>query len=103
MTKKQIRKITKELQGYCDRLNEHMPCKSQEDVDALSEIMTELFEKVEKSTLYWSREVFLDGGTNGDKCAYIMTHRECLFVPVCDVEEHIGIKVIYGYEKEKGY
>ena len=88
------------LRAYCDRLNAHMPCKSQEDVDALAEIMSELFGKVKGSHLYWSREIFLDCGSDDAKCAYVMTHRECLFVPTDDVEEHLGIEVIYRYEKE---
>ena len=100
MTKKEIAKITKELQGYCDRLNEHMPCKSQEDVDTITGIMDELFGKVKGFCLYWSRKIFIDGGFDDEKCRYIMTHRECMFVPVCNIEEHIGIKVIYKYEKE---
>lgn len=95
------KEIIATLQAYCDRLNAHMPCKSQEDVDALAEIMTELFEQVKGSHLYWSREIFLDCGSDDAKCAYVMTHRECLFVPTDDVEEHLGIMVIYGYEAEQ--
>ena len=95
------KKINILLQNYCNRLNENMPCKNQENVDAITGILNELRENVKDFCLYWSREIFLDGGFDDEKCAYIMTHRECLFVPVCDLgEEHIGVKVIYGYEKE---
>lgn len=100
MTKKQIENTTKVLQGYCDRLNEHMPCKSQEDVDVLYNILDELFDTIKGSYLYWSRKIFIDSYFNDEKCSYIMTHKQCMFVPIYDIEEHIGVKVIYKYEKE---
>lgn len=92
--------MQKILQEYCDRLNQYLPCKSQEDVDNISNILNEVFSTVKGSRLYWSREIFID--TDGDtaKCAWVLTHGEVYFVPINDIEEHIGVKVIYSYEKE---
>lgn len=92
------RKIIEELQSYCDRLNKYLPCKTQEDVDSLSEILNELFENVKGSRLYWSREIYIDSGFDLEKCMLILIYRNCRFIPVDDIEEHLGIKVIYNYE-----
>ena len=93
-------KLLKTLQLYCDRLNKHLPCKSQEDVDNLNSILRELFDNVKESCLYWSRKIFIDGGFDDKKCGYIISHSECHFIPVYDIEEHIGVKAIYDYEEE---
>jgi len=94
------KKLTKELQSYCDRLNQYLPCKSQEDVDNLNVILSELFEKIKRSELYYSRKIYIDSGFDFDKCAWIISHKEVQFIPVNDIEEHIGVKAIYNYEKE---
>ena len=86
------------LQSYCDRLNQYLPCKTQEDVDNLADILSEFFENVEGSALYWSREIYIDSGINTNTCTWILTHRECHFVPSDDLEEHLGIMVKYDYE-----
>lgn len=97
----QDRDIIKKLQGYCDKMNRYLPCKSQEDVDALYAIINEWLEEIPGSNFYWSREIYLDSGFDLGKCADIFIHRDCYVVPVDDIEEHLGIKVIYAYEKEK--
>jgi len=94
------KKLTKTLQSYCDRLNKCLPCKTQEDVDNLYAIMNECINSIEGSMLYWSREIYIDSGFDFEKCGEILVYRECMFVPVNDIEEHIGIKVIYKYEQE---
>ena len=88
------------LEDYCNKLNQYLPCKSQEDIDILNSLLTELFEKVEGSALYWSRKIYIDGGFDDEKCRYIATHSNCKFIPVDDIEEHLGVKVIYDYEQE---
>ena len=98
--KNNMKEIIKTLQVYCDKLNQYLPCKSQEDVDNITNILNEFFQNVKDSHLYWSREIYIDSGFNSDNCAYILTHRNCLFVPTDDIEEHLGLTVIYEYEKE---
>lgn len=88
------------LQEYCNKLNQHLPCKNQEDIDIINSLLNELFEKVEGSLLYWSRKIYIDGGFDDEKCRYIATHSNCKFVIVDDIEEHLGVKVIYDYEQE---
>ena len=88
------------LQEYCNKLNQYLPCKSQEDIDNISNILNEVFSTVKGSKLYWSREIFLDTGGDTDKCTLILIHRECKFIPIDDIEEHLGIEVIYKYETE---
>lgn len=88
------------LEEYCDKLNQYLPCKSQEDIDMINSLLTELFERVEGSVLYWSRKIYIDGGFDDEKCRYIATHSNCKFVVVDDIEEHLGVKIIYDYEQE---
>lgn len=88
------------LQEYCNKLNQYLPCKSQEDVDNINNILNEVFSTVKGSNLYWSREIFIDAGGDSEKCAWILTHKECKFIPIDDIEEHLGVKVIYKYETE---
>lgn len=94
------KKLTKTLQSYCDRLNQYLPCKSQEDVDNLNDILSELFKKVNGSELYYSRKMYIDSGFDFEKCGWLISHKDVYFVPVNDVEEHIGVKAMYRYEEE---
>lgn len=93
-------KLINILQDYCNRLNEYLPCKCQEDIDKLNEIFAELCDKVKGCNLYFSREIYIMSGFDFEQCRYIATHSECHFVPVYDIEEHIGVKAIYNYERE---
>lgn len=94
------KKLTKILQSYCDRLNQYLPCKSQDDVDSLNDIINEMKENIKDSNLYYSRKMYIDSGFDFEKCGWLVSHKDCKFVPVNDIEEHIGVKAMYSYEEE---
>ena len=99
-----------EIQDYvtaaCERLNALLPCKSQEDVDGMTEILKELFSlPIEpQPKMYWDREIWIDSGFNDEKCIkmLIYTDRLC-FVPSDDWEEHPGVEVKYKFMVEKPF
>lgn len=90
------------MQELCDKLNSHLPCKSQEDVDTISNMLKEHFDKHPKHKIYWSRKVFIDSGFDDEMCFKMLIKRvDMHFVPSEDKEEHPGIVVRYKYENNK--
>lgn len=95
--------LKQEIEQYyvelCNRLNEHLPCKSQADKNAIGGLITEMKESkpnVPKPNVYWDRKVWIDNEFNDEKCWQLLFHSDKLtFVPSDDIEEHPGIHVVY--------
>ena len=96
-------KLKKEVERYyvelCNRLNEHLPCKSQDDINAIGGLITEMKESkpnVPMPNVYWHRQIFIDNSFNDERCWHALFHQDNLrFVPSEDMEEHPGVTVVY--------
>ncbi len=89
-------------QEFCKELNSHLPCKSQDDVDALTRLIKENIDPYPNRNIYWSRELYINANCNDDKCMNILLHNDnVLFTPTEDPEEHRGVTARYKYEVEQ--
>ena len=83
----------------CNKLNRHLPCQSQTDVDELTRLLQENIEAIPKRNIYWSREIYIDAGFKDDKCLDILIHSNRVsFVPSEDPVKHPGVVVRYKHE-----
>ena len=105
---KYCRLTQNEIQDYfielCDKLNSCIPCKSQSDVDKMTELLGEMsdFPTNTKPQIYWDREVWIDSGFDDNKCMDILIHTDKLyFKPSDDMIEHPGIRVKYKCMKDE--
>ncbi len=90
-----------QMENLCNDLNRHLPCKSQSDVDIITELLTEKIDSFPERHIYWSREIYIDAGLKEDQCLNILIHSDkVLFVPSEDPVEHQGVVVRYKHEKE---
>lgn len=88
-----------DMQELCNELNKHLPCKSQEDVDALTRLLQEHIDSLPERHIYWSREIYIDAGFDKDKCMLIMIHSDnVVFMPSEEPVEHPGVVVRYKHE-----
>lgn len=87
------------MKELCEELNKHLPCRSQDDVDALTKLLQENIDAYPERRIYWSREIYIDAGFNEDRCLNILIHSDkVLFVPSEDPVEHPGLAVRYKHE-----
>ena len=87
------------MQDLCDNLNKHLPCKNQEDVDALTKLLQDGIDNDPDKHIYWSREIYIDAGMNENRCLNILIHSpNVMFVPSEDPVEHPGVVVRYKHE-----
>ena len=87
------------MKELCDKLNAHLPCKSQADVDELTRLLRENIDSDPDLHIYWSRGIYIDAGLDKDKCTLIMIHSDnIVFVPSEDPVEHPGVVVRYKHE-----
>ena len=87
------------MKELCDKLNAHLPCKSQADVDELTRLLRENIDSDPDLHIYWSREIYIDAGFDKDKCTLIMINSDnVVFVPSEDPVEHPGVVVRYKHE-----
>lgn len=105
---KYCRLTQKEIQDYftelCDKLNSCIPCKSQSDVDKMTELLGEMvdFPTNVKPQIYWDREVWIDSGFNDEVCMNMLIKTDKLyFEPSDDITEHPGVWVRYKWMKEQ--
>ena len=93
---------TIKISELCAKLNAHLPCKTQKDIDGLTMMLKENIDEVPERHIYWSREIFIDAGFKDEQCMNILIHSDnVIFVPSEDPTEHPGIVVRYKYEIEK--
>lgn len=96
--------LKQEIEQYyvelCNRLNEHLPCKSQADKNAIGGLITEMKESkpnVPMPNVYWDRKVWFDNEFNDEKCWQLLFSSDKLkFVPSDDMEEHPGVTITYN-------
>ncbi len=90
------------MKELCEELNKYIPCKSQDDVDALTKLLQENIDAYPERHIYWSREIYIDAGLKEDQCLNILIHSDnVLFVPSEDPVEHEGIVVRYKHEVDQ--
>lgn len=92
----------KHTQSVCDLLNALIPCKTQEDIDRMSSLLSDYFalpvQPVPK--IYWSREIWIDCGFDDEKCINLLLFTDKLyFEPTDDMDEHPGVCVKYKWMK----
>lgn len=87
----------------CEKLNAHLPCKSQQDVDALNNLINEMRNANPDSGLYFDREIFIDANFNNELMRKItMYSGKVQFEPSNDPTEHPGVVVRYKEEYKTG-
>lgn len=106
---KYCRMTQKDIQDYftelCEKLNAHIPCKTQKDVDTLTSLLEDMtyFPSTVKPQIYWDREVWIDSGFDDDVCMNMLIKTDKLyFEPSDDMTEHPGVSVKYKWMKENG-
>ena len=90
-----------QMENLCNDLNRHLPCKSQSDVDIITELLTEKIDSFPERHIYWSKEVYHDAEHENDKCLYILIFNSNVeIVPSENQSERPGVIVRYKNEKE---
>lgn len=83
--------MVEDYKKLCEELNSHIPCKTQEDVDALAELLKE-------ETIYWDKEVWMDSGFKDTICMKMLIYTDKLcFTPTTNEEEHPGVRITYKW------
>lgn len=87
----------------CEKLNAHLPCKSQEDIDALNNLIYEMRKANPDSNLYWDREIYIDANFSFEQMREIAKYSgKVQFEPSDDPMEHPGVVVRYKEEYKTG-
>ena len=90
-------RLKNKLGEYCERLNQCLPVKSQNDIDSLNNILTEAVENIPGYNLFWHRDIFLDCNGDNEKMRNLVAKTDKVHFEVSDdIEEHIGVIVKYN-------
>ena len=88
--------MKRELTAICKRLNQHVPVKQKEDVDALNEICGEAFNIIKDFGIYFDRDLYINCDCDSDKCRDLVRGGgEVEFCVTEDYTEHPGVCVRY--------
>ena len=82
--------MRRELTAICKRLNQHVPVKRKEDVDALNDICGEAFNTIKDFGIYFDRDLYVNCDCDYDKCK----HRD--FHPCNGYRKHVVKLLAHG-------
>lgn len=102
-----MKNLTKQLQEYCDRINSVLtPDNGDKIKKIVNEVTSEMFKKVEHSSLYFSRSVYIANLCESEKIKQdLLQHpRDYILKVSDDLEEHPGITIHFrDNEKDDAY
>ena len=89
--------MKRKLNKICKELNQHLPVKSQEDIDSLNSILAKACEEIPEFRMYWHRDIYINCGFDNKKMRNLVRNGGNVHYEVVDdLEEHIGVIVKYN-------
>lgn len=89
--------MKRKLNKICKELNQHLPVKSQEDIDSLNSILTKAHGEIPEFRMYWDRDIYINCGCEDEKMRDLVRKTDKVHFEVSDdIEEHPGVVVKYN-------
>lgn len=89
-------KYTRKLNKICKELNQHLPVKSQEDIDALNDILYNAGQEISEFRMFWDRDVYIKCGFDDKKMRKLVTEGGPVHYEVVNDIDNIGIVIKFN-------
>ena len=89
--------MKRKLNKICKEINSILPCKDNNDLYKVKEIIEKARKEIPDFNLYYHRDIYINSGFDQQKMVEIsIKSGMCHFEPSDDIEEHIGIIAKYN-------